>query len=220
MISGLTSNYGAVARLEAALQRVLAPVAYVHTADTESADARAAAAENARAQAGLMLFMIEGLIRASVRQREKGICDVASVVHNAWLRWLQLGGRRAGVEVRMDGWLVEAYPSAWLQPASTFADALAMTSSIGRPPPLRGHGEMPSAFFEPLALCGFASAEHQLRRDLAAILGVVVGSITHVPGNTTPLPTALTQVAEPLFRDFYCSTKGLPVGGWARYPGH
>lgn len=207
-----------IARLEAALQRLLAPVAYVHTADTEDADARAAAAENTKAQAGLMLFMTEGLIRASVRQREKGISDAVGVVHNAWLRWLQLGGRRARVEVPMDGWLVEAYPRAWLQPASTFADALAITSSVGRAPPLRGDAELPSPFFEPLSHCHLGWAEDDVRQDLAAILGV--GAIVEGPIKATSMPVELRYIAHALFRDLCLTMWGRPVGGWAHYPGH
>lgn len=208
-----------IAELTTALQRVLAPIAYVHTADTEEADTRAAAADSAKAQAGLMLFMTEGLIRASVRQREKGICDVASVVHNAWLRWLQLGGRHARIEVPMDGWLVDRYPREWLQPASGFADALATTSSIGRPSSLRGRVELPSPVFKPLSHCHLGRAENDLRRDLAAILGV--GTIVEGPGEAARrMPVELRSVAEALFRDLHLTIQCLPVGGWARYPGH
>jgi hypothetical protein len=208
----------AIARLEAALQRVLAPLACVHTAYTEDACARAATAESAKAQAGLMLFMTEGLIRASVRQREKGISDVVSAVHEAWLRWLQLGGRKARVEVPMDGWLVEAYPSEWLQPASGFADALAITSSIGRPPPLLGDAELPLPFFEPLSHCHLGWAENGTRRDLSALLGV--GAIVEGQQEVGAVQVELRYIAHTLLRDLYLTMQGLPVGGWARYPGY
>lgn len=36
----------------------------------------------------MTLFTAEGLIRASVRARAKGICHTPSVVHHAYLRWL------------------------------------------------------------------------------------------------------------------------------------
>lgn len=208
----------AIARLEAALQRVLAPVAYVHTAHTEDACARAATAESAKAQAGLMLFMTEGLIRASVRQREKGISDVVSAVHEAWLRWLQLGGRQARVEVPMDGWLVEAYPSEWLQPASGFADALAMTSSIGRPPPFQSDAELPLPFFEPLSHSHLGWAENDVRRELAALIGV--DAIVEGLGEAARGPGELRDIAHTLFRDLYLTMQGLRIDGWARYPGY
>lgn len=208
----------AVTRLEAALQQVLAPVAYLHTAKTGKADVRAAAAENAKAQAGLMLFMVDGLIRASVRQREKGISDVVSAVHEAWLRWLQLGGRHARFKVPMDGWLVEAYPPEWLQPASGFADALAITGSIGRPPPLLGDAELPLPFFEPLRHCHLGWAENDARQDLAAILGV--GAMVEGQREAALVPIVLRDIAQALFRDLCLTMQGQPVGGWARYPGH
>ncbi len=60
----------------------------------------------------MTLFTAEGLIRASVRLRTKGICHPPSVVHNAYLRWLTTQGVSwrgmlpdpAGGE--LDGWLV------------------------------------------------------------------------------------------------------------------
>ncbi len=56
----------------------------------------------------MAMFTAEGLIRAAVRQDEKGICDPPSVVHHAYLRWLATQGERpASGDVAMDGWLVK-----------------------------------------------------------------------------------------------------------------
>lgn len=51
----------------------------------------------------MTLFTIEGLIRASVRA-ERGICHVPSVVHGAYLRWLDTQ-RYSGPSASPDGWL-------------------------------------------------------------------------------------------------------------------
>lgn len=58
----------------------------------------------------MTLFTAEGLLRASVRQREKGIGHAPSVVHHAYLRWLHTQGFRSEHPLfepeRFDGWLV------------------------------------------------------------------------------------------------------------------
>ena len=59
----------------------------------------------------MTMFTAEGLIRASVRQREKGICHVPSVVRHAYLRWLWTQGDPAPLQAAFgsgtpDGWLV------------------------------------------------------------------------------------------------------------------
>ena len=58
----------------------------------------------------MTLFTMEGLIRASVRWRGRGVCHPASVVRNAYLRWLstQQTYGVAGVDesVLTSGWLV------------------------------------------------------------------------------------------------------------------
>jgi ADP-ribosylglycohydrolase len=58
----------------------------------------------------MTMFTAEGLIRASVRQREKGISHPPSIVRHAYLRWLWTQGdgeplRREFAEPEPDGWL-------------------------------------------------------------------------------------------------------------------
>ena len=63
----------------------------------------------------MTLFTAEGLIRAWVRGSEKGICHVPSVVHDAYLRWLET---QDGVESTLagssdrSGWLIRE-PDLW-----------------------------------------------------------------------------------------------------------
>jgi ADP-ribosylglycohydrolase len=60
------------------------------------------------------LFTVEGLIRAWVRGRSRGLCHPPSVVRHAYLRWLhtqgvpwaQAGAQFAESEPEPDGWLV------------------------------------------------------------------------------------------------------------------
>jgi ADP-ribosylglycohydrolase len=57
----------------------------------------------------MTLFTAEGVIRASVRGRSKGICHPPSVVHHAYLRWLHTQETRTRVDDALgvvDGWLV------------------------------------------------------------------------------------------------------------------
>jgi ADP-ribosylglycohydrolase len=60
----------------------------------------------------MTLFTAEGLIRASVRGRTKGICHPPSVVRHAYLRWLHTQGlsweeaRHGEFGDQPDGWLV------------------------------------------------------------------------------------------------------------------
>jgi ADP-ribosylglycohydrolase len=57
----------------------------------------------------MTLFTAEGLLRADVRGRHKGICNPASVLHHAYIRWLHTQGERSvshfAQNVR-DGWLM------------------------------------------------------------------------------------------------------------------
>jgi ADP-ribosylglycohydrolase len=56
----------------------------------------------------MTLFTAEGLIRAWVRARERGICSIKGVLCHAYLRWLLTQGERPASmdeEIGTDGWL-------------------------------------------------------------------------------------------------------------------
>lgn len=58
----------------------------------------------------MTLFTAEGLLRAWVRQGQRGICDPTSVIHHAYLRWLLTQGeepRNEDIGIATDGWLFE-----------------------------------------------------------------------------------------------------------------
>jgi len=61
----------------------------------------------------MTLFTVEGLIRAWVRGRSKGVCHLPSVVRHAYLRWLHTQGvpwAQAGAPFAADG----SEPDGWL----------------------------------------------------------------------------------------------------------
>ncbi len=60
------------------------------------------------ADAQLMMFTAEGLIRAAVRHSDRGICHPPSVVHQAYLRWLTtqgITGKKKPIDGADTGWL-------------------------------------------------------------------------------------------------------------------
>jgi ADP-ribosylglycohydrolase len=79
----------------------------------------------------LTLFTVEGLIRARVRGRSKGICHPPSVVRHAYLRWLHTQGvPQAGADPsdrgEPDGWLVrQQILGRRMAPGNTCLSALA-----------------------------------------------------------------------------------------------
>jgi ADP-ribosylglycohydrolase len=80
----------------------------------------------------MTLFTVEGLIRARVRGRSKGICHPPSVVRHAYLRWLHTQGvpwaqasPGAGERTEPDGWLVrEPILHRRMAPGNTCLSAL------------------------------------------------------------------------------------------------
>lgn len=85
----------------------------------------------------MTLFTAEGVMRAWVRMRSKGICGVSSVIHHAYLRWLLTQGehpRSRDVKVGTDGWLfgVEALHSR-RAPGNSCLSALRAAESFGIP---------------------------------------------------------------------------------------
>ncbi len=71
----------------------------------------------------MTLFTTEGLIRASVRW-DRGVCHPPSVVHRAYLRWLDTQQRPAPPE-RPDGWLAaQRWLYAWRAPGNACLSGL------------------------------------------------------------------------------------------------
>ncbi len=87
----------------------------------------------------MTLFTAEGLIRAHVRQVERGISDPVSVLHHAYLRWLLTQGLRPSAAVAVD----PSWPDGWLigdqrlfstrAPGATCLSALRAANALGEP---------------------------------------------------------------------------------------
>jgi len=85
----------------------------------------------------MTLFTAEGLLRAWVRGRMRGICHVQSVVHHAYLRWLLTQGEqpnRPDLRIGTDGWLsgLRALHNR-RAPGNTCLAALRDAESLGKP---------------------------------------------------------------------------------------
>lgn len=159
-----------VARLWTALQTVSDPGTYLHTGVGLLPSHRAALAERAKAMTGLYLFMMEGLIVARFRLRDKGICDVPSMVHAAWLRYLQLHGRQAGIVVPMDGWLCSEFPRELLTSDRAILGVLANSRRLGGIEQASEKIELPSAFLIPADTFGDRFEDPSLARRIGALL--------------------------------------------------
>ncbi len=79
----------------------------------------------------MTLFTAEGLIRASVRYEERGICHPPSVVHHALLRWLSTQGEVPKVGVDDVGLICDARLHARRAPGNTCLSALRSTKAFG-----------------------------------------------------------------------------------------
>lgn len=85
----------------------------------------------------MTLFTAEGLIRASVRQRSRGIAHPPSAVRLAYLRWLHTQGEDWKQESPLDGWLVrETALHAQRAPGNTCLAALRAGGNGTRDEPL------------------------------------------------------------------------------------
>lgn len=57
----------------------------------------------------MTLFTAEGLLRAITGRHDNGVCDRASMIHQAYIRWLRTQGVRSRSHFpqdEMDGWLI------------------------------------------------------------------------------------------------------------------
>ncbi|TGD41443.1 ADP-ribosylglycohydrolase family protein [Pseudotabrizicola sediminis] len=79
----------------------------------------------------MTLFTAEGLIRASVRYEERGICDPASVVHHALLRWLSSQGSVPKMEVDGTGLICDRRLHARRAPGNTCLSSLQFAKAFG-----------------------------------------------------------------------------------------
>jgi ADP-ribosylglycohydrolase len=162
----------------------------------------------------MTLFTVEGLIRARVRGRSKGICHPPSVVRHAYLRWLHTQGvpwAQAGAEFAgpggPDGWLVgRPVLHRRMAPGSTCLASLADGGhgTVGEPANnSRGCGAVmraaPVGFF-----CGTAAEAWGTGCEIAAIThghpdGIypagILAATVRLLADGLPLASALLEAA-------------------------
>lgn len=79
----------------------------------------------------MTLFTAEGLIRAAVRQDERGICHPPSVIHHALLRWLATQGIKPDMDIDETGIVRDPRLHAQRAPGNTCLSALRATRQFG-----------------------------------------------------------------------------------------
>lgn len=81
----------------------------------------------------MTLFTAEGLIRAHIRGRLRGICHPPSVVHHALLRWYRTQGGRPRIETDEIGLIEDRRLWAQCAPGTTCMSALGSSRRFGDP---------------------------------------------------------------------------------------
>jgi len=82
----------------------------------------------------MTLFTLEGLIRADVRYRLKGVCNPVGVIGHAYRRWRATQEDRAVADPELDGWLIQQ-AALWSRraPGLTCMSALTRQGSFAEP---------------------------------------------------------------------------------------
>ncbi|GMA41437.1 ADP-ribosylglycohydrolase family protein [Mobilicoccus caccae] len=162
----------------------------------------------------MTVFTAEGLIRAAVRKRERGICHPPTVLHHAYLRWFATRGS-AGVAsphlAELDGWIV-GVPELWRtgdpdDPGLTALRTGRMGSTDGPINDAPGYGALVRA--APAGIlaarrrfelgCEFAAITHGHPSGIypAGALAVIVGALVDGADLTSALDRAEGELREP-----------------------
>lgn len=214
--SGLDTEH-LVGLVQQAIQTVQCPFAYVPTGRALTPRDEAAGAERGKAMTGLMLFMIEGLVRSIVRARDKGIVDVPSMVRMAWRRWLCLHRPKQCVGVNMDGWLAISFPAPYLTTDKAVLSMLAGCVEMETSTQAGEIGVLISDFFLPAYVFDQQLGTIGLASDLTRILG---GTVVPFTAAIDSSPAALDPVTISLAADFVRAVTGTGDPDRARYPGY
>jgi ADP-ribosylglycohydrolase len=162
----------------------------------------------------MTLFTAEGFIRAAVRYANRGICNPTSVIHRAYLRWLQTQSYAPQMEVEMDGWLA-GLQSLHTQraPGNTCIEALRTATQLGNAAQNESKGCGTVMRIAPIGLACQESMAFQMAVDTAALTHghptalASTGFLSTLYSGLTrgePLPDAIARGLEEL----------------RRYPGH
>jgi ADP-ribosylglycohydrolase len=132
----------------------------------------------------MSLFTAEGLIRAEVRGRLRGLSSYEGCVHHAYLRWLHTQGLTVPVEgFDPDGWLV-AQPELHHQraPGTTCLESLHAATGFGKPDKADNRSKGCGGVMRAAPAGLFAAFKHdspESNRSLAFELGTKTARLTH-----------------------------------------
>jgi ADP-ribosylglycohydrolase len=128
----------------------------------------------------MALFTAEGLIHAAVREGLRGVCDLPTVMHRAYVRWLMTQGYDAPKlesEVVTDEWLTDGWliglRALWSRraPGNTCLSALRNAKKMGEPAKNDSKGCGGVMRVAPVGLV--------MRREWAFGLGSETAALTH-----------------------------------------
>ena len=127
------------------------------------------------AHSQLALWTTEGMMRAAMRGDKKGMCNPASVIHHAYIRWLHTQGllfhSTAYPPEKHDGWLIrETGLFEKRSPGSTTVEALQSgTYATPEEPPNRSKGSAAVPRTAAVGLLALAGFNQDIARESAAI---------------------------------------------------
>ncbi|WP_347268603.1 ADP-ribosylglycohydrolase family protein [Paracoccus sp. (in: a-proteobacteria)] len=125
----------------------------------------------------MTLFTAEGLICATVRAADKGICAPEAVVHHALLRWFRTQGGKPQMQVSDVGLVRDARLQKRRAPGNTCLSALPSAKQFGEPARNDSKGCGTIMRVAPCALIAHSAEQaEQLARDTSALThGHVLG---------------------------------------------
>jgi ADP-ribosylglycohydrolase len=132
----------------------------------------------------MSLFTAEGLIRAEVRGRTRGVSSYEGCIHHAYLRWLHTQGFKVPIEgFKPDGWLIGNKALFHKRaPGHTCLESLRKAEGLGMPVTAdnnsKGCGGVMRAAPVGLFMAALRGADEE-RRRLAFSIGCASARLTH-----------------------------------------
>jgi ADP-ribosyl-[dinitrogen reductase] hydrolase len=126
----------------------------------------------------MTLFTLEGLIRADIRWRSRGICNPVSVIDRAYRRWYATQTNPKGKSEDLDGWLIDL-PQLWSRraPGNTCLGAFESNRGIAEPATNNSKGAGGIMRVGPIGLIGARDAFGLATSAAALTHGHVTGSV-------------------------------------------
>lgn len=128
----------------------------------------------------MTLFTAEGLLRADVRGRMRGLTTYPGVTDHAYLRWLETQGQKAPIEIGRDGWLWQVKDLHYRRaPGNTCLSALKAKVDFGDPARNDSKGCGGVMRVAPAGLFGWQYREREEIAKEVFDLGAELAGLTH-----------------------------------------